>query len=284
MYTESKLHTTASSQENPAALYESGGEWDTIDLTTSQVKNLDKLEEATMKAFQAFIKEELESDEDVQYMGTLVSGSYEGICSLAESIKEEFMSPSDLEAYSKSAIGDEEKLVLVKEKICNVYDVWNVYSKEHLEELLNGPHGSRYHQNIAHVERLKASISHGQKEDVSTLDKLEGAERNADKVDTNTDKKSGRGERRRTRRARKVEEEKRQNKLEEGRKVAEFQEKEAAEARNAEGERRQNELEEARTAAELQEKEAAEARNVEEERRQNELEEARIVAELQEKE
>ena len=123
MYTESKLHTTAFSQENPAALYESDGEWDTIDLAMSQVKNLDKLEEAAMKAFQGFIKEEPESDKDVQYMGTLVSGLYEGICSLAESIKEEFISPIDLEAYNKSAIGDEEKLVLVKEKNCNVYDV-----------------------------------------------------------------------------------------------------------------------------------------------------------------
>ena len=145
MNRESQLHTTASSQENPAALYESGDEWDTIDLTASQVKNLDKLEEATMKVVQPFIKEEPEPDESVQYMGTLVSGSYEGICSLAELIKEEFISPSDLEAYNKSAIGDEEKLVLVKEKIGNVYDVRNVYSKEHPEELLNGPHRSRYH-------------------------------------------------------------------------------------------------------------------------------------------
>ena len=109
MYTESKLHTTASSQGNPATLCESGGEWDRIDLTASQVKNLDKLEEATMEAFQPFIKEEPESDEDVQYMGTLVSGSYEGIHSLTESIKEEFISPIDLEAYNKSAIGDEDK-------------------------------------------------------------------------------------------------------------------------------------------------------------------------------
>ena len=132
---ESQLHTIASSQENPAASYESAGKWDTIDLTASQVKNLDKLEEATTKAVQPFIKEEPESDEDVQYLGTLVSGSYEGIHSLPELIKEEFISPSDLEAYNKSAIGDEEKLVLVKEKICNVYDVQNVYSKEHLDEL-----------------------------------------------------------------------------------------------------------------------------------------------------
>ena len=75
---ESQLHTTASSQENPAASYESGDEWDIIDLAASQVKNLDKLEEAVMKVVQPFIKEEPESDEDVQYMGTLVSGRMKG--------------------------------------------------------------------------------------------------------------------------------------------------------------------------------------------------------------
>ena len=73
-----------------------------------------------MKVVQPFIKEP-ESDKDVQFMGTLVSGLYEGIGSLAESIKEEFISPSDLEAYNKRAIGDEEKLVLMKEKIGNVF-------------------------------------------------------------------------------------------------------------------------------------------------------------------
>ena len=157
-------------------------------------------------------------------MGTLVSGSYEGIHSLAESIKEEFISPTDLEAYNKTAIGDKDKLVLVKEKIGNVYDVRNVYSKEHLEALLNGPHGSRYRRNIAHVEHLKASISHDQKEDVSSLDK--DAERNADKVHTDTQKK-----------------------------VADVKGKEAAEATNAEEEQRQKELGEARIAADLQEQE-----------------------------
>ena len=39
VFTESKLHTTASSQGNPATSCESGGEWETIDLTASQVKN-----------------------------------------------------------------------------------------------------------------------------------------------------------------------------------------------------------------------------------------------------
>ena len=130
MYTESKLHTTASSQGNPATSCESGGEWDRIDLTASQVKNLDKLEEALTKAFQPFIKEEPESDKDVQYMGTLVSGSYEGIHSLTESIKEEFILPIDFGAYNKSAIGDEDKLLLVKEEMsmmsgmCTAKNIW----------------------------------------------------------------------------------------------------------------------------------------------------------------
>ena len=130
MFTESKLHTTASSQGNPAMSCESGDEWDRIDLTMSQVKNLDKFEEAATKAFQPFIKEEPKSDEDVQYMGTLVSGMYEGICSLTESIKEEFISPIDLEAYNKSAIGDEDKLLLVKEemsmmsRMCTAKNIW----------------------------------------------------------------------------------------------------------------------------------------------------------------
>ena len=101
-----------------------------------------------------------------------------------------------------------------------------MYSKEHLEALLNDPHGSRYHQNIAHVEHLKASLSHDQKGDVSSLDKLEDAERNVDKVYADTDKK-----------------------------VAEVKEKEAAEATNAEEEWRQKELEEARIVADLQEQE-----------------------------
>ena len=51
MNSESQLHTAASLQEigkklDPAASYESGNEWDTIDLMDSQVKNLEKLEAA----------------------------------------------------------------------------------------------------------------------------------------------------------------------------------------------------------------------------------------------
>ena len=66
--------------------------------------------------------------------------------------------------------------------------------------------------------------------------------------------------------------------------MAELQEKEDAEARKVEEEKRQNELEEARKVAELQEKEDAEARKAEEEKRQNELKEARKAEELKEKE
>ena len=67
-------------------------------------------------------------------------------------------------------------------------------------------------------------------------------------------------------------------------KATEVKEKEDTEARKVEEEKRQNELEEARKVAEVQEKEVTEARNVEEEKRQNKLEEARKAAELQEKE
>ena len=105
------------------------------------------------------------------------------------------------------------------------------------------------------MECLKASISHGEKENVSSLDKLQDAERNADKVDADSEKK-----------------------------VADIKEKEDTEARKVQEEKRQKELEEARIVAGLLEKEAAEATNAEEERRQNKLEEARIAAGLQEQE
>ena len=130
-----------------------------------------------------------------------------------------------------------------------------MYSKEHLEALLNGPHGNRYCRNIAHVECLKASISHGEKEEVSSLDKVQDAERNADKVDADSEKKA-----------------------------ADVKEKEDTEARKVQEEKRQKELEEASIAAELLEKEAAEATNAEEEWRKKEVEEARIAAEMQEQE
>ena len=130
MNSESQLHTAASLQEigkklDPAASYESGNEWDTIDLMDSQVKNLEKLE-AAMSVVQPLGKEEPQSDEDIQFIGEFISGSYEGCCTLVKLIKQEFISPSDLEAYNKSAIGDKDKLVLVQEKISSVYDVQKV--------------------------------------------------------------------------------------------------------------------------------------------------------------
>ena len=142
---ESQLHTAASLQEterklNPAASHESGDVWETIHLTDSQVKNLENLEEATTSVVKPLVKEEPQSDEDIQFMGEFVSGSYEGPHTLVKLIKQEFISPSDLEAYNKNAIGDKDKLVLVQENISNGYDVWKVYSKEQLEELLKGVH------------------------------------------------------------------------------------------------------------------------------------------------
>ena len=119
---------------------------------------------------------------------------------------------------------------------------------------------------------------------MSSLDKLEDAERNVDKVDADSEKEVADVKEKEDAEARKVQEEKRQKELEEARIAAELLEKEAAEATNAEEERRQKELEEARIVTELQEQEAAEATNAEEEQRQNKLEEARIAAELQEQE
>ena len=55
-------------------------------------------------------------------MGEFISGSYDGPHILAELVKQEFVSASDLVAYNKNA-DDKNKLVLVQEKISNVYDV-----------------------------------------------------------------------------------------------------------------------------------------------------------------
>ena len=88
-----------------------------------------------MSVVQPLVKEEPQLDNDIQLMGEFVSGSYEGPRILAEWIKQEFISASDLEAYNKNA-DDKNKLVLVQEKISNVYDVHKVYRKEQLEELL----------------------------------------------------------------------------------------------------------------------------------------------------
>ena len=100
----SKLHTCASLQQtegklNTAALYEeTDEEWEAIDLTDSQVKNLEKLEEDAMSVVQPLVKEEPQSDKDIQFIREFVSGSYEEPHILAKSIKQEFISASDLEA------------------------------------------------------------------------------------------------------------------------------------------------------------------------------------------
>ena len=218
----------------------------------SQVKNLEKLEEVTTSVVQPSVKEEPRSDNDIQFIGEFISGSYEGPCILAQSIKQEFISASDLEAYNKNA-DDKNKLVLVQEKISNVY-VQKVYRKEQLEEFLKGVHRNRYRQNIAHVESLKENITQSLKEkDVSSCRTLEDAECNQEKKD-----------------------------VDEARKAAELKEEEDTDGREAEEERHEKELEEARKVAELKEKEDADARKVEKER-QKELEEVRKVTELKEK-
>ena len=66
-------------------------------------KNLEILEDATTSVVQPLIKEEPQSNEDIQFMGEFISGSYEGPCNLAESIKQEFITASDSEEYNKNA-------------------------------------------------------------------------------------------------------------------------------------------------------------------------------------
>ena len=200
-----------------------------------------------MSVVQPLVKEEPPSDNDIRFMGEFISGSHDGPRILTQSIKQEFISASDLEAYNKNA-DDKNKLVLVQEKISNVR---KVYGKEQLEELLKGIHGNRYRQNIAHVESLKENIMQSLKEkDVLSCGTLEDAECNREKEDAD-----------------------------EARKMAEFKEKEDVDARKA-VERHEKELEEASKAAELKEKQDADAIKVEEERHEKELEEARKVAEL----
>ena len=132
-----------------------------------------------MSVVQPLVKEEPQSDDQIQFISEFVSGSYEGPCISAQSIKQEFISPSNLEAHNKNAVGDKDKLVLVQEKIRKGYDVWTVYGKEQLEELLKGVHGNRYRQNIAHVESLKENITQSLKEkEVLSCGTLEDAECN----------------------------------------------------------------------------------------------------------
>ena len=75
----SKLHTCASLQGsegklNSAVLYEeTDKEWEAIELTHSQVKSLEKLEDA-ISVVQPLVKEESQSDEDIQFISEFVSG------------------------------------------------------------------------------------------------------------------------------------------------------------------------------------------------------------------
>ena len=237
-----------------------------------------------MSVVQPSVKEEPQSDNVIQFMGEFVSGSYDGPHIYAPLIKQEFISASDLEAYNKNA-DDKNKLVLVQEKISNVYDVQKVYGKEQLEELLKGVHRNRYRQNIAHVESLKENIAQSLKEkDVFSCGTLEDAECNQEKENTDEARKVAEFKEKEDADARKAEEERHEKELEEARKVAELKEKQDADARKVEEERHEKELVEARKVAELKEKQDADARKVEEERHEKELEEARKVAELKETE
>ena len=66
-------------------------------------------------------------------MEAFVQGSYDGPRALVESIKQEYISPKDLDDYNKFAM-EKEKLLIIQEKIQNVYDIRKVFSKEQLEK------------------------------------------------------------------------------------------------------------------------------------------------------
>ena len=118
-------------------------EWESIDVTDSQVKCIGKLEESANSSMEPVVKKEPASDDDIQFMGEFVKGSYNGPQILVDCIKQEYISPKDLEEYNKFA-EDKDKLVIIKEKIENVYDVGKVHGKERLEKLLKGVHGEQY--------------------------------------------------------------------------------------------------------------------------------------------
>ena len=89
--------------------------WD-IDLISSQVKYVEKLEQSVVEPV---VKREPESDESI---GAFMEGSYNGPRALVNSIKQEYISPEDLDDYNKFAT-EKHKLVIIQEKIENVYDV-----------------------------------------------------------------------------------------------------------------------------------------------------------------
>ena len=79
------------------------------------------------------------SDDDIQFIGEFVEGSYNGPRILVDSIKQEYISPKDLEDYKYAE--EKEKLLIVQEKIENVYNIRKVYGEEQLQKLLKGIHG-----------------------------------------------------------------------------------------------------------------------------------------------
>ena len=125
------------------------------------------------------MKKEPESDDDIQFMGALMEGSYDGPRALVESIKQEYISPKDLDDYNKFAT-EKDKLVIIQEKIQNVYNVRKVFSEEQLEKLLKCIHSEWYKKNIRNVDTLKQNIadslnkaSNNVKEDDTSCKQLE---------------------------------------------------------------------------------------------------------------
>ena len=116
---------------------------------------MEKLEQSVVEPI---VKKEPESDDDIHFIGAFMEGSYDGPRALVNSIKQEYISPQDLDDYNKFAM-EKDKLVIIHEKIENVYNVRKVFSEEQLEKLLKGIHGEQYKKNFCHVDTLKQNIT-----------------------------------------------------------------------------------------------------------------------------
>ena len=140
---------------------EAEDEWDKNEFTQSQIEALNKLESSELNTSttttMATVKSEPLSDDDIMFVGHFISGTYEGLRAVKDSIKQENISPEMLMQYNKSAVGDQ-KIVPIQEVLDNKYDFRQVYTDNELQELLNGPHRHRYKKNIEMVEKLKKSI------------------------------------------------------------------------------------------------------------------------------
>ena len=91
-------------QLHSATRCEDNDEWESIDLTDWQVKCIEKYGESASSSVEQLVKKEPVSDDDIQFIGEFVKGSYNGPRILVDTIKQEYILPKDLEDYNKFAL------------------------------------------------------------------------------------------------------------------------------------------------------------------------------------